>query len=52
MNSVLQQLYMIPQIRNGILSTEGAVNELDASEDDISVFHSPPSVGHQLLTAG
>lgn len=31
MNSVLQQLYMIPEIRNGILSIEGAIN--DPNED-------------------
>ncbi|XP_017336947.1 probable ubiquitin carboxyl-terminal hydrolase FAF-X isoform X3 [Ictalurus punctatus] len=33
MNSVIQQLYMIPSIRNGILAIEGAISDVD---DDMS----------------
>lgn len=33
MNSVIQQLYMIPSIRNGILAIEGAGSDV---EDDMS----------------
>lgn len=33
MNSVIQQLYMIPSIRNGILAIEGAGSDVD---DDMS----------------
>lgn len=33
MNSVIQQLYMIPSIRNGILAIEGTGSDVD---DDMS----------------
>lgn len=39
MNSVIQQLYMVPSIRSGILAAEGAVTDPneDFSGDDSEV---------------
>lgn len=40
MNSVIQQLYMIPSIRNGILAIDGAGSDAD---DDMSGDEKPDS---------
>jgi len=42
MNSVLQQLFMIPEIRDGILSLEGIAD--DAVEDGDVKDAQPPNV--------
>lgn len=44
MNSVLQQLFMVPMIREGILAAEGATN--DPNED----FSGESDVGVSIFT--
>ena len=41
MNSVLQQLYMVPEIRLGLLAAEGATTDSDEfynNENDVRLF--------------
>lgn len=46
MNSVIQQLYMIPPIRNGILAIEGTGTDVD---DDMSGDEKQENEVQQLL---
>jgi len=49
MNSVIQQLYMIPPIRNGLLAIEGTGTDVD---DEMSGDEKPENeVGPEVRTA-
>ena len=50
MNSVLQQLYMVPEIRHGILSLEEICKDLDENDSDNKDVSQPPKVSATLIS--
>ena len=49
MNSVFQQLFMIEEIRNGILGLEGVCDNLEETEQEKSPTQQPPNVSPRDL---
>lgn len=52
MNSVFQQLFMIEEIRSGILGLEGVCDNLEETEHEKSPTQQPPNVSPKVTCEG